>query len=152
MCFLSVLNNFVQLQLQKTPQKQAKCGQGPHEADFYPHRMGNVQLSKDCEASSFRLFCLKTDHNATILTIPVASISSALYSGHDQLVGHSLAVLRQAEVTHEVDETSGKVQLATKLAGCIVIGERVVIIVESLTCKVRKTTVNKSNLKLETMN
>lgn len=71
----------------------------------------------------------------------MASISSALSSGHDQLVGHSLAVLRQAEIAHEVDETSGKVQLATKLAGCIVIGEGVVIIVESLTCKARKTTV-----------
>lgn len=66
----------------------------------------------------------------------MASISSALYSSQDQLAGHSLAVLGQAQVAHEVDETCGKVQLATKLAGCVVIGERVVIIVEPLTCKV----------------
>lgn len=65
----------------------------------------------------------------------MASVSGALYSGHDHLVGHPLAVLGQAHETHEVDETSGKVQLAAKLAGCIVIGERVVVVVKSLTCK-----------------
>lgn len=77
------------------------------------------------------------DHNSTILATPVASISGALYSGRDHLVGHSLAVLGQAQETHEVDETSGKVQLAAKLAGCIVIGERVVVVVKSLTCRKR---------------
>lgn len=95
MCLLSILNNFVKLQLQK-PQKQAKCGQGPHEADFYPQRMRDVELSKDCDASSFRLFCLEVDHNSTLLATPVASVSSALYPSQDHLMRHSLAVLRQA--------------------------------------------------------
>ncbi len=74
-----------------------------------------------------------------MLATPVASVAGALYPGHDRLVWHSLAVLRQAQVAHEVDETRGKVQLAAKLAGCIVIGERVVVIVESLAWKVRKS-------------
>lgn len=52
-------------------------------------------------------------------------------------MGHSLAVLGQAQEAHGVDETRGKVQLAAKLAGCIVKGERVVVVVESLTCKVK---------------
>lgn len=71
----------------------------------------------------FGCFALKLTHNSTILATPVASVSSALHSGQDQLVGHSLAVLGQADQAHKVDETSGKVQLAAKLAGCIVIGE-----------------------------
>lgn len=63
----------------------------------------------------------------------MASVSCALYSGLDRLAGHSLAILGQAQEAHEVDETSGKVQLAAKLAGCIVIWERVVIVVKSFT-------------------
>lgn len=63
----------------------------------------------------------------------MAAVSGALYPGHDGLVGHSLAVRGQAQQAHEVDETSGEVQLAAKLAGRIVIGERVVVVVESLT-------------------
>lgn len=89
----------------------------------------------------FRLFCLEADHNS-ILATPVTSISSALHPGQDQLVGRSLAVLGQAEEAHKVDETSGKVQLAAKLAGCIVIGERVVVVVKSFPCKVEQTVVN----------
>lgn len=71
----------------------------------------------------------------------MASVSCALYSGLDRLAGHSLAILGQAQEAHEVDETSGKVQLAAKLAGCIVIWERVVIVVKSFTCKVQETRV-----------
>lgn len=92
-------------------------------------------------------FVLKLAHNSRDLATPMASISSALYSGHDQLVGHSLAVLCEAQAAHEVDETSGRVQLATQLAGCIVIWERVVIVVESFTCKAQKTLVNKQTKK-----
>lgn len=60
-------------------------------------------------------------------------------------MGHSLAVFGQAQEAHEVDETSGKVQLAAKLAGSIVIGERVVVVVKSLTCQVQDTVVSKSH-------
>ena len=72
----------------------------------------------------------------------MASVAGALYSGEDRLVGHSLAVLGQAQEAHEVDETRGNVQLAAKLAGCIVKGERVVVVVESLTCEEAETVVN----------
>lgn len=81
----------------------------------------------------FNSFCLEADRDLTILATPVAAVTSALYSGHDHLVGHSLAVLGQAQEAHEVDETSGKVQLAAKLTGCIIIGECVVVIVKSFT-------------------
>lgn len=92
----------------------------------------------------FGWFCLAADHNSTSLATPVAPVSSTLQSGHDKLMGHSLAVLGQTQETHEVDETSGKVQLAAKLAGCIVIGERVVVIVKSFTWKEQETMVNNS--------
>ena len=59
-------------------------------------------------------------------------------------MGHSLAILGQAQEAHEVDETSGKVQLAAKLAGCIVIGKRVVVVMKSLTCKTQETEMNSS--------
>lgn len=72
----------------------------------------------------------------------VASVSSALYSGRDQLAGHCLAVLGQPQEAHEVDEASGEVQLAAKLAGCVVIRERVVVVVESFACKIKKRRVS----------
>lgn len=71
----------------------------------------------------------------TILATAVAPVSGALYSGHDHLVGHPLAVLRQAQVAHEVDEAGGEVQLAAELAGGVVVREGVVIVVESFTWK-----------------
>lgn len=87
----------------------------------------------------FGCFASKPTTTPTSLATPVASVSGALYPGQDHLVGHSLAVFGQAQVAHQVDEASGKVHLAAKLAGSIVIGERVVIIVESLTCNVQET-------------
>lgn len=65
----------------------------------------------------------------------MASIASALYSAQDHLTGDFLAVPGQAQEAHEVDETSGNVQLPAKLAGCIVKGERVMIVVKSFTCE-----------------
>lgn len=44
-----------------------------------------------------------------------------------------LAVLGQAQAAHEVDEAGGEVQLAAKLAGGVVVGEGVVVVVESFT-------------------
>lgn len=115
--------------------------------------MKNVELSKDCEASSLFLylfFFLEAEHSSTILATPVASVSRALYSGQDDLAGHAFAVLGEAQEAHEVDETSGKVQLAAKLAGCIVIGEGVVVVVESLTCWTQEKDVRESRWKHET--
>lgn len=71
----------------------------------------------------------------TILATAVAPVSGALYSGHDRLVGHPLAVLRHAQVAHEVDEAGGEVQLAAELAGGVVVREGVVVVVESFTWK-----------------
>lgn len=85
---------------------------------------------------------LEADQVERILATSMASISRALYSGQDYFMGHSLTVLCQAQEAHEVDETSGKVQLAAKLTCCIVIGKRVVIVVKSLTWKAQETLVN----------
>lgn len=82
-----------------------------------------------------RMFHLENYHNSTILATPVASISSALYPSQNHLMGDSLAVLGQAKEAHKVDETSGNVQLPAELAGCIIIGERVMIVVKPFTCK-----------------
>lgn len=82
-----------------------------------------------------------------MLTTPVAPVSSALHPGQDHLRGHFLAVLGQAQEAHEVDETSGKVQLAAKLTGRIVKGERVVVVVKSFSCKKQQTVVNKPDYK-----
>lgn len=92
------------------------------------------------------MFCLENYHNSTILATSVASISSALYPGQDHLTGDSLAVLGQAQEAHRVDETSGNVQLPAKLAGCIVIGECVMIVVKAFTCKVEENYMNDSGL------
>lgn len=88
-------------------------------------------MSKDCGPS----FSFTSKHGATDLATAVAPVSCALCTGQDRFAGHPFAVCRQAQVAHEVDETSGQVQLAAKLTGCIVIRKRMVVIVESLACK-----------------
>lgn len=69
-----------------------------------------------------------------ILATPVAGVAGALYPGQDHLVRRSLGVLGETQEAHQVDETGGEVQLAAELAGCVVVRERVVIVVESLAC------------------
>lgn len=59
-------------------------------------------------------------------------ISCALYSGLDQFTGHSLGVSGQAQEAHNVDEAGGQVHFDAELAGCVVVRERVVVIVEAL--------------------
>lgn len=75
-------------------------------------------MSKDCGASSFSF--LSKRGSADLATV-VAPVSGALCPSQDHLPGNPLAVRRQAQVAHEVDEASGQVQLAAKLAGGIVI-------------------------------
>lgn len=65
----------------------------------------------------------------------MASVTGALYPRHHHLSGHSLAVLSQTQDAHDVDETGGEVKLAAELAGRVVEGKRVVVIVKSLTCE-----------------
>lgn len=78
------------------------------------------------------------EHRRADLATAVAPVSGALRPGQDGLAGHPLAVRRQAQVAHEVDETRGQVQLAAKLAGCVVVRERMVVVVESFAYKDRK--------------
>lgn len=67
------------------------------------------------------------------LATAVAPVARALYSGLHRLAGDPLAVLGQTQPAHEVDEAGGEVQLAAKLAGSVVVGEGVVVVVESFT-------------------
>lgn len=85
------------------------------------------KMSKDCGAA----FSFTYEHKRAELATAVAPVSSALCPGQDGLAGHPLAVRRQAQVAHEVDETRGQVQLAAKLTGCIVVRKRMVVVVES---------------------
>ena len=62
-----------------------------------------------------------------------ARVARALYPGLHGFPGGPLPVRRQAQEAHEVDETGGEVQLHAVLARGIVVWERVVIVVESLT-------------------
>lgn len=59
-------------------------------------------------------------------------------------MGNFLRVLCQAQETHEVDETGGKIELAAKLTCSIVVGKCVVIIVKPLTWKEEESVVNTS--------
>lgn len=68
----------------------------------------------------------------------MAPVARTLSPGQHHIRGDSLAVLGQGQEAHEVDKTSGKVQLAAKLAGCVVIGERVVVVVKSFPCEEEK--------------
>lgn len=65
----------------------------------------------------------------------MAPVSGALRPGQDGLARHLLAVRRQAQVAHEVDETRGQVQLAAKLAAGIVVRKGMVVVVEAFACK-----------------
>lgn len=68
----------------------------------------------------------------------MAAVPGALRPRQDHLAGHHLAVGRQAQVAHEVDEAGGQVQLAAELAGGVVVGEGMVVIVEALACRKSK--------------
>lgn len=99
--------------------------------------MRNVELSMNW-LLLLGCFNLKNYHNSTFLATPVASISSTLYPSQDRLMWNFLAVLGQAQAAHKVDETSGNIQLPAELAGCIVIGESVMIVVKAFTCNVEE--------------
>ena len=58
---------------------------------------------------------LRLGENLLATPVPGASVPSALSPGQHYFRGHSLAVLCQAEETHQVDETGGQVQFAAKL-------------------------------------
>lgn len=74
-------------------------------------------------------------HERADLATAVAPVSSALCPGQDDLAGHPLAVRRQAQVAHDVDEARGQVQLAAELAGRVVVRKRVVVVVEPFAWK-----------------
>lgn len=62
----------------------------------------------------------------------VAAVTCSLGAGQDEVAGHPLAVLGQAQKAHEVYEGSGDVHLNAELTGGVVKGEGVVVVVEAL--------------------
>lgn len=92
-------------------------------------------MLKDCGAASLRFL---SGHRGADLATAVAPVPGALGPGQDHLAGHPLAVRRQANVAHEVDETRGQVQPAAELTGCVVVREGMVVVVESFACERKK--------------
>lgn len=65
----------------------------------------------------------------------MAAVTGSLGAGRDEVAGHPLAVLGQAQEAHEVYEGGGDVQLHAELTGGVVEGKGVVVVVEALTWK-----------------
>ena len=68
-----------------------------------------------------------------LLATSNARVARALYPGLHYVPGGPLPVRRQAQEAHEVDEAGGEIQLHAVLARGVVVWERVVVVVESLT-------------------
>lgn len=65
----------------------------------------------------------------------MTAVSGALNPCHHHLFRHTLALTRQTQKKHEVNEAGGQVDLAAVLAGGVVVWKRVVVIMEALTLK-----------------
>lgn len=64
-----------------------------------------------------------------------AAISRSLNASSDQVFGNLFSVSGQTEEAHKVDEGSGEVDLAAKLACGVVKGKCVMVVVEALPCE-----------------
>ncbi len=63
----------------------------------------------------------------------MAAVSGALSSSEHSLFGHTLGISGQTKITHGVKETGGQVEFAAELAGGVVEGKRVVVVMEAFT-------------------
>lgn len=63
----------------------------------------------------------------------MAPVTGAFGASPDEVSGDTVAVFSQSQDTHEVNEAGGKVQLAAKLTGGVVIWKGVVVVMESFT-------------------
>lgn len=63
----------------------------------------------------------------------VATITSPTYPGPERFFRYALTIAGQAKFTHEIDETCCDVPTPAILTGCIIIGERMVVVVETFT-------------------
>lgn len=70
-------------------------------------------------------------HSATF----VAAVARSLHAGGDRFFHHPPAVFGQAQEAHQVYEGGGEIELAAKLAGGVVEGERVVVVVKAFPWK-----------------
>lgn len=61
----------------------------------------------------------------------VAAVAAALHARTDHLLRHLLAVFGQTQEAHEVYEGGGEVELGAELAGGVVEGKRVMVVVEA---------------------
>lgn len=66
-------------------------------------------------------------HSATF----VAAVACSLHAGGDRFFHHPPAVFGQAQEAHQVYEGGGEIELAAKLAGGVVKGECVVVVVKA---------------------
>ena len=63
-----------------------------------------------------------------------AAVTRPQNASGDDLLGHPLAVLGQTQEAHGVYEGSGEIELAAELAGGVVVGECVMVVVETFPC------------------
>lgn len=61
----------------------------------------------------------------------MAAVSGALSSSEHDLSGHALGLSGQTQETHQVNETGGQIDFAAELAGGVVKGKRVVVVMEA---------------------
>lgn len=61
----------------------------------------------------------------------VAPIASPSFPSQDGLLGDLLAIAGQPQEAHEIDEGRGEVVVPAELAGGVIVGEGVVVIVEA---------------------
>lgn len=67
----------------------------------------------------------------------MAAVSGALSSSERSLFGHTLGISGQTKITHGVKETGGQVEFAAELAGGVVEGKRVVVVMEAFTWEIK---------------
>ncbi len=68
---------------------------------------------------------------------PVAAVSGALSSSEYGLFGHTLGISGQTKITHEVNETGGQIEFVAELAGGVVEGKRVVVVMEAFAWEIK---------------
>lgn len=63
----------------------------------------------------------------------MAAVSGALSSSEGSFSGHTLGLSGQTQETHQVNEAGGQVEFAAELAGGVVEGKGVVIVMKAFT-------------------
>lgn len=75
----------------------------------------------------------------------VSDVTRSLHASNDCYFGNCLWVFGQTQSTHEVYKGSGEVEPAAKLTCSIVVGERMVVVMEAFSWKAKRTWLQSHN-------